>query len=72
MIPMDTSDAAYEAQMSVYRRMSPVQRLLLAFDMCDDARALTSAGIRLRNPGWNDAEVRTELRRVIRAAACRP
>lgn len=68
MLPRDTTVEAREAQLRRYRCMTPAQRLVLAFEMCDAARTVTSAGIRHRNPGWTDAQVRAELHRILRAS----
>jgi hypothetical protein len=72
----DTSASAREVQLAAYRQMSPTRRVALAFEMSEDALALTLAGIRARHPDWTDADVAAEGRTVLLgfdlAASIRP
>jgi hypothetical protein len=59
----DTSKAAAEAQIAVYRSLSNSARLALAFEMTDLARALAAARLRFENPQWTAARLNRELLR---------
>ncbi len=61
MVGQDTSPAAQERQRDVFRRMTPAQRLQAAAEMSEEVRALAEAGIRQRNPGYSETEVRAAL-----------
>ena len=60
--PADTTDAAWQTQLAIFRRMTGAERVAMAFEMSDSARAITVAGIRHRHPDWADDQVRDELR----------
>jgi len=49
--------------------MLPEQRLALALQMSDEARALTEAGVRRRHPQWSEPEVRAEVTRLAGLAS---
>ena len=75
--PADTTIEAWDVQRDIFRRMSGSQRVAMAFEMSDSARALTEAGIRYRHPGWTDSQVLdamlerllgAELARTVRLA----
>ena len=59
--PADTNEAAWQTQLAIFRRMTGAERVAMAFEMSDSARALTEAGIRHRHPRWTDEQVRDEL-----------
>jgi len=59
-----TNDAD-RLQLDIQRRMSPEQRLRLAFEMSDLARDLSRARIRQQHPDWSGEQVTREL---VRAA----
>jgi hypothetical protein len=61
----ESTDHADRLQLDIQRRMSPEQRLRLAFEMSDLARELSRARIRQQHPDWNDEQVTREL---VRAA----
>ena len=64
MSPVKTQDTAPEAervQASVFRDMTPQERLLAAITMSEEAREITRAGIRFRNPTWTSVQVQREL-----------
>lgn len=50
--------AAHEKQVSIYRAMSPQQRLEQALRMNRTMREGMAAGFRDRHPEWTDFEVR--------------
>ena len=57
----DTAPEAERVQASVFRSMAPEDRLLAAITMSEEAREITRAGIRFRNPTWTSARVQREL-----------
>ena len=61
----DTSTAALARQRQVLRRMTPERRAALAVEMSDEIRTITEAGIRHRHPAYSDAEVQSELARIV-------
>lgn len=67
----DTSREAAEIQAAVYRGMTGIARLRLAFELSELAREFTRAGIRHRHPGAAPAEVQQEFLRVIQQAGSR-
>lgn len=61
----DTSANARAVQLAILREMSGAARLAEACRMSDDARAISEAGIRHRNPAWSDAEVHHALLELL-------
>jgi len=59
----DTSPEAQAAQTEVYRKMTPVQRLEIAFEMSLAAREFALAGLRLRHPDWTETQLQREILR---------
>jgi hypothetical protein len=62
---LDTSAAAREVQLAVYRRMSGEQRVQLAMDMSEQARQITREGIAHRHPDWSPRQIHIELIRLM-------
>lgn len=62
----DTDPAAYERYVAALRAMSPQERLLAAANMSADVRRLAEAGVRSRNPDYDDAAVQAALDRLFR------
>lgn len=60
----DTSAAAGEAQRATFRRLSPADRVALALQMSEEARALAADGLRHRRPDASEAEIQHALRRL--------
>lgn len=58
MRPMDTSEAADEVQLGIYRRMEPSERLQVGLDLTELSRQLLAEGIRQRHPEYDDEQVR--------------
>ncbi len=54
----DTSPEAMQAQHRMYRNMSPKDKLKLVFKTYHTGRELAMAGIRMRYPQVDEAEVR--------------
>jgi hypothetical protein len=61
MRPHDTHPAAHEAQLRVYRQMTPEQRAEIALDMSDAIRCIARDGIRQRHPGYSPLDVSRAL-----------
>lgn len=61
----DTSAAARDAQVQAFRRLDGPTRVRMAFDMSEEARQVTLAGIRHRHPEWTDVAVHQELLRML-------
>jgi hypothetical protein len=69
--PLDTSAAARERQLDLYRAMTPEDRLRLADDMSTEVRELARAGIRARvREAATAAEVEAELVRMLGDVRC--
>jgi hypothetical protein len=66
--PRDTSAAAERVQRYLLRRLSPTERFAQIAAMCEDARELARAGIRLRHPSYGPGEVEHALRRLLLGA----
>jgi hypothetical protein len=64
----DTSPAAREAQLAVFRSMSASERVALAFQMSEEARAIAADGFRQRHPDASDVEVERAVRRLLLGA----
>lgn len=58
IVPADTTREAFMTQFGVYGRMTPVQRLQVAFKMSDFLRDIAAAGVRNRHPDYTEAQVR--------------
>jgi hypothetical protein len=61
----DTSAAAGEAQREAFRLRSPAERVAVAFQMSEEARALAADGLRHRRPDASEAEIQVHLRRLM-------
>ena len=59
--PADTSADGRRMQLSAFRRMTGPERVAMAFEMADAARAITEFGIRHRHPDWSDGQVAAAL-----------
>jgi hypothetical protein len=64
-LPLDTSQQAHEVQSEIYRRMTPAERVRLMIEMCEEARAVSAAGIAARHPEYDSAQLRYALLRLI-------
>jgi hypothetical protein len=61
MRAQDTSPAAHDLQMRLYRAMTASERGELALRMSDDVRRVAAEGIRDRHPEYSEHEVRRAL-----------
>jgi hypothetical protein len=61
----DTSPEARAAQEAVWRRLGPAGRVALMCRMSDEARVLTIAGIRHREPHLTELEAQGRMLRLV-------
>ena len=61
MRPRDTSQAAHELQIRIYRSMKDEERAEMAFRMSESVRSIAREGIRQRHPDYDDAQVHRAL-----------
>ena len=64
----DTSREAREAQREAQRRIGAAARVGLAFEMSAEARRISIAGMRSRDPALSEAEARARLLRRLLGA----
>lgn len=60
-MPFDTTPEAAAVQREILGRLSPAERLRIAFDLSDAVRNLAVAGLRKRNPGLTEEELARAL-----------
>jgi len=53
----DTSPEIEAMQLEIRRRMTPEQRLLVAFEISDLCREFRKAGIRREHPEWSERQI---------------
>jgi len=68
MRAQDTSPAAHDLQMRLYRAMTASERGALALRMSDDVRRIAAEGIRQRHPEYSEHEVRRALLALLYGA----
>lgn len=61
----DTTPEALAVQFRILRRLGPAGRAAMMFDLCDNLRLLVAAGVRHRNPQWDDRAVEREVTRLM-------
>ena len=59
----DTSPEAQAVQTEIHRKMTPVQRLEIAFEMSLAARELALARLRMEHPDWTEKQLQREILR---------
>ncbi len=64
-----TPEEGLRQQIAIYRKMTGPQRLQIAFDLYDTARALVRAGVRHQHPEWTEPQVKQEVVRRFKLAA---
>ena len=69
MAATDTPPHVRRRVEAVFAAMSGAERLRLACEMADEAREVTLAGIRARNPGSDEAAVHAEWLRLLHGEA---
>ena len=65
LIPRDTSEAAFQAQMAIWDRLGPEGRVALAGRISLSARQLARDGIRQRHPNYSDAQIHRALMHLL-------
>lgn len=63
--PLDTTPAAWQAQLESLRAMSGSQRVGIALQLTELAREASRAGIRSRHPEYDEEEVRQAFFRML-------
>jgi hypothetical protein len=61
----DTTTEARAVELEIFRRMSPEQRLMIGFQLSEQVRAFSLAGLRARHPGKSETML---LREYIKIA----
>jgi len=62
--PRDTTPEAFQAEIRALRERGLQGRASMAFELSDNLRAITQAGIRRRHPEYDEVTVRRELVRL--------
>lgn len=65
MIPADTTIEAVRKQIAILRRMGPEVRLKTAFELSDKLRDIVEAGVRERNPSYDEQRIKQEVLRLM-------
>jgi hypothetical protein len=65
MRPKDTSPEVHAIQLRIWQSMTGAQRVHLAIEMSEFARALSKARIRKEHPEWPESEVTRQLIREL-------
>ena len=63
--PNDTSIESQAVQTAIWRRMTATERADLAWQMSEEARQVTLAGIRSRHPEYTEDDARFALFRLL-------
>ena len=64
-IPRDTTQEAMLKQYEVLRRIGPMGRAAMTFELSDNVRSMVEAGVRSRHPDWDTARVSREVVRLM-------
>lgn len=64
-IPADTTIEALRKQFEILRRLGPQARLKIAFELSDNIRSIVEAGVRGRNPSYNEQQIKQEVLRLM-------
>jgi transposase len=65
MISADTTIEAMRKQFEILRRMGPEARLKTAFELSDNLRSIVEAGVRGRNPSYDEQQIKQEVLRLM-------
>jgi len=65
MIPADTTLEAMRKQFEILRRLGPEVRLKMAFELSDNLRRIVEAGVRERNPSYDEQTIKQEVLRLM-------
>jgi hypothetical protein len=61
----DTTPEALTVQLRILREMGTAGRAAMAFELSNNLRLLVEAGVRHRNPLWDDRAVEREVIRLM-------
>jgi hypothetical protein len=64
-IPADTTRDAAIKEAEILRKMDISQRAAMMFELSDNLHQTVEAGVRYRNPCWDDQSVRREVMRLM-------
>jgi hypothetical protein len=64
-VSADTTSDAMAKEFEVLRGMDVSQRAVITFDLSDNLRQIIEAGVRHRNPRWDDQAVKREVMRLM-------
>jgi len=64
LIPADTSIEAMEKQFEILERIGIEGRAEITFQLNDNLRQITEAGVRMRHPEFNEQAVQKEVLRI--------
>lgn len=64
-MPFDTTRAAHDRQLEVYRRLGGGGRLAVVFRLNDAVRRIAMSGIRSRHPEYSDVQVQQAYARLL-------
>ena len=64
-IPADTTLEAVRKQCEILRRLGQEARLKMAFELSDNLRSIVEAGVRGRNPSYDEQEIKQEVLRLM-------
>jgi hypothetical protein len=64
LIPADTSIEAMRKQFEVLQKLGIEGRAEMTFQLSDNLRQITEAGVRLRHPQYDEQSVRREVLRI--------
>lgn len=68
-MPSDTHPDAERVQTEIFRRMTPGQRVEVAFEMSESIRNISLDGLRSRRPDLSHEEALRELMRLMYGVA---
>lgn len=64
-IPVDTSIEAARKQFEILRRLDAETRVKMSFEMSDNLRSIVEAGVRLRNPEYDEKQINRRVTRLM-------
>jgi hypothetical protein len=63
--PSDTTVEAMRKEFTILRRLGPQVRARMAFEMSDNLRRIVEAGVRNRNPDFDQKKIGLEVIRLM-------
>lgn len=64
-IPADTTFEAARKEFEILRKLGPLVRARMAFELSDSLRSIVEAGVRNRHPDFNEKRIRLEVLRLM-------